>query len=332
MTNAVNIAQIGSTGVTTGFKNKLINGNFDFWQRGTTNTITTSGYTVADRWQYITDGTLSTGSVFTQQTFTLGQTAVPNNPTYYLNWQYTSVNTPSNYIRQRIENVATCSGQTITLSVWVKCSSGTVAMGLGYQQEFGTGGSPSAGYYPTSVSFTATTTWTQYTATYNVASISGKTIGTNNDSAINIVLSCPTSGSNTISVSQFQCEIGNAATNFDIRPLQVELALCQRYCCVIPVNASGIGTGIIGPWGANYNSTNGRVWYSMPVTMRTTPSVSLTGNQYSIIGVNDVATGTNANFHYSNQIISFDGTSLSSSSATGQPLNYRGGGLITAEL
>jgi hypothetical protein len=136
----------------------------------------------------------------------------------------------------------------------------------------------------------------------------------------------------TFYITGVQLEAGTTASPFEYRQYGTELQLCQRYCCVIPVSSAGISDGIIGPWGANYNSTNGRVWYSMPVTMRTTPSVSLTGNQYSIIGVNDTATGTNSNFHYSNQIISFDGTSLSSSSATGQPLNYRGGGLITAEL
>ena len=102
------------------------------WQRGTTNTITNFGYTVADRWQYVTDGTLGTGTVFTQQAFTVGQTAVPNNPNYFLQVQYTSVNTPSNYIRQRIENVATLNGQPATFSFWARVTSGTLSISSQY--------------------------------------------------------------------------------------------------------------------------------------------------------------------------------------------------------
>jgi hypothetical protein len=258
------------------FKNYLINGNFDFWQRGTTNTITTSGTTFADRWEYITDGTLNTGSVFTQQTFTNGQTDVPNNPVYYFQWQFTSVNTPSNYIRQRIENVNTLNGQTITVSAWVKCTSGTAACAFGYQQEFGTGGSPSGGVYPSGTSFTATTTWTKYTATFNVASISGKTIGTNNDSAINIAIAGPTSGSGTLQIAQVQVERGSNATQFEYRPLQMELALCQRYywrqTSVVSSNFPRFGQGVASGGALD------AVIIHLPVTMRTAPTFTLSNN------------------------------------------------------
>lgn len=231
MTTANILSQLGSPGVVTGFKNKLINGNFDIWQRGTTNTITNSGYTVADRWQYITDGTLGTGTVFTQQAFTVGQTAVPNNPTYYLQLVCTSVSTPNNYIRQRIENVSTLSGQLATGSFWVRTTSGTATVSAQFQQEFGSGGSPSAGVYGIgSASFTATTTWQQFSITTVIPSIAGKTLGTNNDSALNFGIYFPAGGaSGTYQVAQCQVEAGGVVTNYDIRPLAVELPMCQRY-------------------------------------------------------------------------------------------------------
>lgn len=273
------------------FKNYLINGNFDFWQRGTTNTITTSGYTVADRWQYITDGTLNTGTVFSQQTFTTGQTDVPNNPTYYLQWQFTSVNTPSNYIRQRIENVRTLSGQTITVSAWVRCTSGTMSCAFAYQQEFGTGGSPSGGVYPSVTSFTATTTWTKYTATFNVASISGKTIGTNNDSAINIAIGGPTSGSGTLQIAQVQVERGSNATQFEYRPLQMELGLCQRYFYKGEMSGGGVSGG----------STLQYAAVTFPQFMRTTPTISWVSGGRVGTGVTDTAiTGLNSSISGTN--------------------------------
>jgi hypothetical protein len=267
-------------GNATAYKNKLINGNFDVWQRGTTNTLTTAGYTVADRWQYINDGTLSTGTVFSQQAFTVGQTAVPNNPTYFLQVQYTSVNTPSNYIRQRIENVATFSGQTVTISAWVRATSGTIACNFQFQQEFGTGGSPGSAVYSIGVTnFTATTTWTQFTATIAIPSISGKGIGTNNDSALNACIVFPTSGSGTIQVSQAQVEIGSQATAFDVRFLGTELGMCQRYFYQNIVSGSGCSSG----------GTAQYIYIKFPQAMRATPTISWISSGRIGNGVNDTA-------------------------------------------
>jgi len=292
MTQAVSLAQFGSaTNVVTGFKNKLINGNFDIWQRGTTNTLTTAGYTVADRWQYINDGTLSTGTVFTRQTFTPGQTDVPNEPTYFLQVQYTSVNTPSNYIRQRIENVATLSGETITMSAWVRTTSGTVAFNFQFQQEFGSGGSPGTPVYGIGITnFTATTTWTKFTATIAIPSISGKGIGTNGDSALNACIVFPASGSGTVQVAQCQVEGGSVATSFDTRPIGIETQMCQRYFYQGVLSGGGCSGG-----GSQFP------YVSFPQTMRTTPTITwISGGRIgngtadtAVIGLTGVISGTN---------------------------------------
>ena len=87
MSKARNLANLGRTINTAGkvtadsfsaypatFKNRIINGNFDVWQRATSQT--SSGYGSDDRWTNSNTGSTKTHS---RQTFDLGQTDVPGN-------------------------------------------------------------------------------------------------------------------------------------------------------------------------------------------------------------------------------------------------------------
>ena len=53
--------------------------------------------------------------------------------------------------------------------------------------------------------------------------------------------------------SQFQLEIGTSPTDFEFRPYQIELALCQRYCRRLPTSSGGrVGTG---QWNSTTSAT-----------------------------------------------------------------------------
>ena len=203
-----------------GRRNLIINGNFDVWQRGTTfNTATVSDHYSADRWKYYNyDG----DTTVTQQPFTVGQTDVPGEPQYYL--RHTCGSTEF-YVEQRIEDVRTAAGQTVTMSAWIKSS---VAQTLKFRlyQNFGSGGSSQV--LVTNTDVAVTTGWARYTLSIDVPSISGKTIGTSSFVKIHIGGSSVTDGS-TIDISQVQLELGNIATPFEHRSYGEELALCQRY-------------------------------------------------------------------------------------------------------
>ena len=103
-------------GPLAGFRNRIINGNFDFWQRGASFTGSEYG---ADRWFSARVGTTHTA---TRQAFTLGQTAVPGEPTYFCRTVVSSVAGAGNVaiLVQRIEDVRTFAGQQVTLSFWAK--------------------------------------------------------------------------------------------------------------------------------------------------------------------------------------------------------------------
>src|SRR5574343_522912 len=105
---------------TFSFRNKIINGNFDIWQRGTSQTL--SGYGSNDRWYNINNGSTKTNS---RQSFTPGQTEVSNEPKYFFRTVVSSVVGVSNYCNstQFIEDVRTLAGKTATLSFWAKADS-----------------------------------------------------------------------------------------------------------------------------------------------------------------------------------------------------------------
>ena len=251
--------------ISAGRKNYIINGQFDFWQRGTS--FTGDEYT-ADRWRQSRSGGTSTVS---RQPFTLGQTEVPGNPTYYLQ-QSCSIGDNNCGMDQPIEDVTTGAGGPVTVSFWAK---GTNPPGYGYWamqlwQRFGTGGSPSA-TVQNDKQLTITPDWKKYSFTYELASMSGKTLGTSNNSYLNLIIRQHASDSNTgaweLNIANVQVEFGKNATDFEYRSYGEELALCQRYFYKI----GGTQNKIIGP-AFSPATAEVALMVSHPVTMRTIPT------------------------------------------------------------
>lgn len=213
-------------------RNRIINGNFDVWQRGTSGS---SGY-VADRWRTLVAG--STASI-SRQSFTLGQTDVPNEPEYFHRVAATSSAGATNYVvmQQRVEFVRTFAGQTVTLSFWAKADAGkNIAVEFG--QTFGPGGSSFVSGIDVATC-ALTTSWQKFTVTANIPSISGATIGSQSSLDITFWFDAGSDynsrsnslgqQSGTFDISQVQLEVGDTATPFEHRLYGQELALCERY-------------------------------------------------------------------------------------------------------
>lgn len=235
------------------FRNKIINGNFDIWQRGTSQT--SSGYGSADRWVL---GLTGTSDTMSRQTFTLGQTDVPNNPKYFMRHVVTTSAGASNYalVNQRIESVETFSGQTVTLSFWAKADA-SKNIAVEFMQYFGTGGSPSTQVDTIGSQLIAlTTSWAKYTVSVSIPSVSGKTLGSNANDWLGLVFWLDAGSdydsrtaslgqqSGTFDIAQVQIEEGSAATPFEMRPIQIESNLCYRYYLEnIALAGTGYATG-----------------------------------------------------------------------------------------
>lgn len=267
----------------TGRKNYIINGNFDVWQRGTSLSSQTSAKYLADRWKNV-GGSGGTYSV-SRQNFTVGQTDVPNNPYYYLDYS-TSVAGTNSRIEQAVEDVRNLAGETVTLSFWAKYTTNAPTdFSIVFSQQFGSGGSSAVN--TTVTGNTVTTSWQKFTATVTLPSISGKTIGTGSYLHIR-----PFQNTNTetfdIQIAQVQLEKGSVATDFEYRNIGEEQSLCERY-----FHCSDYGIKYHNG-GAYFGTTTAKNWYILPTTMRTNPTVTFagSGSDYTVLANGSVIAGT----------------------------------------
>jgi len=284
-------------------RNRIINGDMRIDQRNAGASVTpTSGQYLVDRFVAY----LSQTSKFTAQQ-NAGSVTPPGGFKNYLgatsSSAYSVTSTDEFEICQAIEgfNVAdlgwgAANAQTITLSFWVR-SSLTGTFGGFLKNNAGNRG------YVFSYSISAANTWEQKSVT-----ISGDTTGTwASDNSIGILIgwsigagsskvSTAGSWSSTIYVgvtgqvnlvgtngatfyiTGVQLEVGTAATPFERRQYGQELALCQRYF----VNMNGT-TNNYQPvaFGWCYTTTQGSWITYLPVSMRTTPTLSHSGTIYA---------------------------------------------------
>ena len=211
------------------YRQAIINGNFDIWQRGTTFTNPAQSIYTADRWRLDRDGSGELGS-FSRQLFAVGQSVVPNNPKYYARRQVTTAATSQTYnvLTHRIEGVNHFAGMQVTLSFWAKADA-TRTIGISFGQYFGTGGTASPTNWTVTENRTLTTSWQKITATYTIPSISGKVLGTNGDDFLQLTVGFPINTTFTIDIAQVQVNAGDTALPFLPRGFAEELALCKRY-------------------------------------------------------------------------------------------------------
>jgi len=216
-------AATGVNGSAFSFRNKIINGKFNIWQRD-------SGTTGIGVEVYGPDRFLayqaSQPITWVLSTFTAGQTDVPDNPTNYARCTFNSSGT-GGYLGQKVEDVRTLAGQVVTLSFYIKGNAARTAT-VHFRQNFGSGGSTTVDTAGTTNAVTITNgTWTKITTTLTLPSISGKIIGAN--SYLGVFIESFSSAGFQCDIANWQLEPGSVATPFETRPYGTELSLCQRY-------------------------------------------------------------------------------------------------------
>ena len=197
--------------------NFLINGAFDFWQRGTSST-TNDSY-IVDRWRQFWNAGTATVPRSTYCTVITLQ--------YSVSFASTSGTSPALFQRIEAANAIPLVGQTVTFSIWAKSTVGTG--GLSWTSFFPTTTADTFSAITTDQSgvFAATMTvgtWTRYSATFTVAAGAVRGYG------VNVFRSVTTTSTTTLYAGA-QLEIGAVASPFrrNAPSIQAELAVCQRY-------------------------------------------------------------------------------------------------------
>ena len=307
---------VGQTNNVYAAKNKIINGNFANWQRGTSFTPTAGTLTyTADRFMAYIDG--NGAYTVSRQTFTPGSAPVAGYESAYYMRQLVNTKGTSTYVQweQRIEDVRTFAGQSITISFWARLNSGTVSSATVYAyQNFGSGGSGEV--YPTSQTFTPTSSWARYSFTIAIPSISGKTIGTGSFLGIDTYMTYSTAPS--IDYWGVQVEQGSTATAFQTATgtIQGELAACQRYY----YRPSGQSAYAYYGVGLSESGSFSPIFFPLPVSLRTTTGLSVDyANLAQYDGQTVRAVTSVAINHYTNTGLMIGATSTGGGLTTSRP-------------
>jgi hypothetical protein len=305
MTSAVTLAQSASTGVSGQFKNRIINGDMRIDQRNTGASITvpTSGFAFpVDRF-FVNraNGFSNTASAqqvldapagfFQSLRYTAGTAETPTSAMYSNIQQYIEGQSIADLLW------GTANARSVTLTFWVKISiTGTFGVVLR---------SANAGLsYAVSFSYPSANTWQLVTAT-----IPGPTTGVFNrdntvgfsinwDMGVGPSLSISATGAwqsanalgltggtkltqttgATYQITGVQLEVGTNASGFDFRPYPVELLLCQRYFARVVAPGQEFYPCML--TGGYIFPSNWYKWITakLPVTMRTSPSVTFYPN------------------------------------------------------
>ena len=265
MSKARELANLGNAYSDGGISgsNLLINGNMEIAQRGSSQT--TAGYGSIDRFVLSLSGATATMS---QESFTIGQTDVAGSDKYLKLDVTTGNNNSGIYYRVEAKDAFPAINKQVTLSYYAKGTSPTNGLEVAIAWY---DGSTLSSYASTTV--TLTSTWTKYTHTFDVPSISGLTL-TNAAAFLELHWGQADTDTGTaayeVNLAQAKLEIGDTATPFEHRSYGDELARCQRYyekytsrnISYAPDNVNG----------------NSRMMGQFTVTKRAQPTMTATGS------------------------------------------------------
>lgn len=263
---------------TLTFRNKIINGDFRIWQRGTSrvNPANAAQSFLADRWQAFRAG-FATGLTVSKVT---GTGLIGFNNAIRLQRTAADASTAAISLGQTVETASSLefNGNQYCLSFWARKGADfsgsqittTAFWGTGTDENGVTGTFTGSSLWNVMTNIQPSTSWQRFRLyNYNVQTAI-------NEVSFTISYSpSGTAGANDyLDITGVQLEIGNYASNFEQIPNEVLLAQCQRF-----FNSYGGNSISDSVSNASVTTTSTAVGViNFPVEMRTTPTFSVSAN------------------------------------------------------
>lgn len=203
------------------FKNMIVNGDFQIWQRRTSYTgPATISYPTADHWYHSINPNVTLTSQKNSVTFGSG---IGNTNSLRL----TLSGMTSGYtIATAVENALCLQNSFATISMYSRCDN-PQTLSITIVQEFGSGGSTAITVC--NANFNITNQWARYSATFQMPNISNLVVGENSCIKVFIQTDSALSSLTNLDIALVQLENNISATNFSPRQYQIEEMLCKRY-------------------------------------------------------------------------------------------------------
>jgi len=259
----------GPTYPGSGFRNVIINGGFNVWQRSTSATTTgADSYASADRWRIRTAN--GGGSILSSR-----QSASLAGFQYCMRFQRVSGNTDTGFL-QLIQTLETpmsvpLAGRDVTVSFWARKGANYSPTSSAFKVYLQSGTSTDAYWLSFTGSANLITQTTTLTSTWQKFSFTAAAGSTATQFYLQFEMTpTGTAGANDyFEITGVQLEANPQATPFEQRPIGVELDLCFRYYQrFVDPAAVGVSTG---------GSTVARVLFPLYTKMRAAPTSTLSG-------------------------------------------------------
>ena len=272
MGNARNLADnLPLTGPAAG-RNIIINGAMEVAQRGTSHT--TAGFGSIDRMSFSLSGGTGTMS---QQYMTTADKATTGFA-HYMRMSLSSGNNNSGlYYKIEARDIERLQGKKMTLSFWAKGTNpggGNFTFGhYWYDADFGDIDNG------VSQNFSVTSTWTQYSITFDLATASLVIVGNNPAARYDISILQPDGDTSTnawqLDMTGLMLEEGEKATPYEHESYDVTLEKCQRYFQMSSAYSQGQYGRVYGICFNQFTAVNAYSnmrWWKL---MRATPTITM---------------------------------------------------------
>lgn len=258
-------------GPTPATHNRIDNGDFGLWRRGSTRALVSGGPTFGpDRFS------LWCSQPSAQLTMTQADIAFPQaGPPTRWACRITCVAKPAGAavrFAQALEGAGLCSGRQLTVAVWVRASRAIAPTWISVVQSFGAGGSAPVEAPLVEASGALGANWSQLVATFAAPACAGKTFGAGDALRVTVVLDGVEAG-DWVELAGLRLVEGPLAPPFSPKPSEQERLACARYF-------TSLGSGLRGVWVSAEACDLG---FSIAPPLRATPVLSLASGAPQVV-------------------------------------------------